>query len=100
MCVWYVEICLLGRLGRLEGLGACFLRVPKIISEICVRVLIYVETVVEINTSEGPCAISTLVIVVLWYGCEYLADVYITSEGHSHSNAVVNGVSVYIVVLL
>jgi len=100
MCVWYVEIYLLGRLGRLEGLGACFLRVSKIISEICVRVLVYVETVVKINTSEGPCAIFTLVIVVLYCDCEYLVDVYITSEGHSHINAVVNGVSVYIVVML
>jgi len=52
-CVWYVEICLLGRLGRLEGLGACFLGVWKLILEFCVRVLFYVETVVEINISEG-----------------------------------------------
>jgi len=34
------EICLLGRLGRLEGLGACFLCVQKNKFKICVRVCV------------------------------------------------------------
>jgi len=48
------EICVLGRLGGLEGLGACFLR-REFKFKFCGGVLCVTWTVLLNNFSEGPC---------------------------------------------
>jgi len=52
-CVWHVEICLLGRLGGLEGLGSCFFACTENKFRILNCVLcVHVEYVL-VNISEG-----------------------------------------------